>query len=131
MARDPRGLSSDSPVRRPRSSRTAAPGSTVDRRNIVSLTASELQQLGLPATAALTVDRGRRPNNGDLVWVELVRHGSTQRLIRRYALDGGWVTLTVADETSPAIMRRHSEVLILGVVDVDDAAAGSSGPATG
>jgi SOS-response transcriptional repressor LexA len=111
-----------------------APGSTPSRssdgRTVVGLAGDELLQLGLSAGSILTVDRDRRPSNGDLVWVELVRHGSTQRLVRRYTRNGGWVTLTVADESIPAIMRRHGELLILGVVDVERDADTPAGPAT-
>jgi hypothetical protein len=102
---------------------------SIDGRTVVELTDDELRQLSLPTGSTLTVERGRRPSNGDLVWVELVRYGSTQRLIRRYTLDGGWVTLTVADESVPAIMRRHGELLILGVVTVERDADTSAGPA--
>ena len=59
-----------------------------------------------------------------------MRYGSTQRLIRQYALNAGWVTLSLPDESHPAIMRRHGEVLILGVVDVDNSADTPSGSAS-
>ena len=62
------------------------------------------------------IDRCRQPATGDLVWVELVRHGSTQRMIRKYALDGGWVTLSAPGGGPAAIMRRRGELLVLGTV---------------
>jgi len=71
--------------------------------------------LDLPADQPLHVDRSRRPSTGDLVWVEIVRRGSTQRLVRRYALDAGLVTLSAPGAL--AIMRRPTELLVLGVVD--------------
>ena len=83
---------------------------------LVTLTDDESERLGLTAGQPLQVDRARKPVNGDLVWVEVVRHGSTQRLVRSYMLSDGWVTLTVPDGQTPAVMRRHGELLILGVV---------------
>ena len=85
--------------------------------------------LGLPEGRVFHVDRTREPGNGDLVWVELVRHGSTQRLVRRYARDSGWVTLSAPGGGSAAVMRRQGELLVLGVVDdaASCAAAASGG----
>jgi len=129
MQRDPHRLHTHAHSREARSPSIWTPDRSIDGRALVRLTDDELRQLGLPSDAILTVDRRRRPNNGDLVWVELIRAGSIQRLIRRYALAGGWVTLTVADESSPAIMRRAGELLILGVVDVGRDAGSPAGPA--
>lgn len=125
MPRNLNGFHPAVPERRAPVSPGASQVRSVGGRTVVGLADDELRQLGLPPGTILTVERGRRPRNGDLVWVELVRFGSTQRLIRRYTLDSGWVTLTVADESVPAIMRRHGELLILGVVDVE----APSGPA--
>ena len=101
------------------------PGPIDGRPVVVGLTDDELRQLGLPPGSTLHVDRDRRPANGDLVLAELVRYGSTQRLVRRYAHDAGWVTLSLPDESGPAIMRRHGELLVLGVVDLNvDSKAG-------
>jgi hypothetical protein len=48
-------------------------------------------------------------------------------MVRRYALDGGWVTLSAPGGSAAAIMRRRSELLVLGVVtdpvSCDDATA--------
>lgn len=84
---------------------------------ILELSDDEARLAGLSPGHLIHVDRSRQPSTGDLVWVELVRHGSTQRLVRRYALDGGWVTLGTPGSTSAAIMRRRAELLVLGVVD--------------
>jgi hypothetical protein len=62
-------------------------------------------------------DRSRQPATGDLVWVELVRNGSTQRLVRHFARDHGVVTLSAPGGGAAAIMRRSAELLVLGVVD--------------
>ena len=70
----------------------------------------------LPAHQPVLVDRSRKPATGDLTWVELVRYGSTQRLVRRYARDAGWVTLSAPGGGSAAVMRRQGELLVLGVV---------------
>ena len=119
MPRSLNGFHRAVPERRASVSSGATQIRSADGRTIVELADDELRQLGLPPGTILTVERGHRPSNGDLVWVELVRFGSTQRLIRRYTLESGWVTLTMADESVPAIMRRHGELLILGVVDVE------------
>jgi hypothetical protein len=119
MSRDPHGLHRSAPARGAHLSPPATASRSVDGRTVVGLADDELRQLGLTPGSTLTVDRARRPTNGDLVWVELVRYGSTQRLIRRYALAAGWITLSLLDESVPAIMRRQGELLILGVVDID------------
>lgn len=86
---------------------------------LLEISANDAHKLGVPAGRTLHLDRARRAVTGDLVWVEIVRHGSTQRLIRRYALDGDWVTLSVPDGDTPSIMRRRAELLVLGVLDDD------------
>jgi len=101
---------------------TRPPSAAVADNQIVELADDEALRLGLPAGSRLRVDRARRPSNGDLVWVELIRFGSTERLVRRYARDAGWVTLTVPDGSVPAIMRRRGELLLLGVVVGQEAA---------
>jgi hypothetical protein len=63
------------------------------------------------------VDRSRQPSNGDLVFAEVVRYGATERVVRRYTRDGGWVTLSAPGGGASAIMRRQGELLVLGVVD--------------
>ncbi|MCC7372452.1 MAG: hypothetical protein IT306_28830 [Chloroflexi bacterium] len=83
---------------------------------ILDLSEDEARLAGLGASRVVHVDRSRQPTTGDRVWVELVRHGSTQRLVRSYALDGGWVTLSTPGSSAAAIMRRRAEVLVLGVV---------------
>jgi hypothetical protein len=84
---------------------------------ILDLPEDELRQAGLPVGQPVHVDLSRQPVTGDLVWVELVRYGSTQRMVRRFSLDGGWVTLSAPSGGSAAIMRRRAELLVLGVVD--------------
>jgi hypothetical protein len=84
---------------------------------VLDLSDDEARLAGLPAGHPVHVDRSRQPSNGDLVWVELVRHGSTQRLVRQFARDHGWVTLSAPVGGSAAIMRRSAELLVLGVVD--------------
>jgi hypothetical protein len=84
---------------------------------MLELADDEARQAGLPPGQPVHVDRSRLPTTGDLVWVELVRYGSTQRLVRRYARDGDWVTLSAPGGGSAAVMRRASELLVLGVVD--------------
>ena len=96
---------------------------------ILDLTDDEARLAGLPAGQPVHVDRLRQPTTGDLVWVELVRYGSTQRLVRRYARDNGWVTLSAPGGGSAAVMRRHGELLVLGVVD--DGAGCATAPPTG
>jgi hypothetical protein len=92
------------------------PGGRADHI-MLELPEDELRQAGLPAGQPVHVDLSREPATGDLVWVELVRYGSTQRLVRRFALDGGWVTLSVPGGGAAAIMRRRAELHVLGVVD--------------
>jgi hypothetical protein len=82
------------------------------------MTDDEARLAGLPPGQAVHVDRSRQPMTGDLVWVELVRHGSTQRIVRRYARDSGWVTLSAPGGGSAAVMRRQAELLVLGVVGI-------------
>jgi hypothetical protein len=84
---------------------------------ILTLTDEDARLAGLPPGQPIHVDRSRQPATGDLVWVELIRHGSTQRMVRRFARDGGWVTLSAPGGGSAAVMRRQAELLILGVVD--------------
>jgi hypothetical protein len=84
---------------------------------VLQLTDDEARLAGLPPGQPLHVDRSRPPTTGDLAWVELVRHGSTQRLVRRYARDSGWVALSAPGGGSAAVMRRQAEILVLGVVD--------------
>lgn len=101
------------------------PGSLVSRpcpngdpdHRILEVADDSLVALGLARGATLHADRGRRPENGDLVWVELVRRGSIERLVRRYDLSDGFVTLSLPGEGRPAIMRRPGELLVLGVVE--------------
>lgn len=83
---------------------------------LLDLSEDEARIVGLGERRVVHVDRTRQPETGDLAWVELVRHGSTQRLVRRYALDGGWVTLSTPASPAAAIMRRRAEILVLGVV---------------
>ena len=84
---------------------------------LVRLQDDALAPLKLPRGSVLHVDRSRTPRNGDLVWVELVRQESKERLVRRYSRHEGLVTLTVPAGDQPAIMRRSYEVAVLGVVD--------------
>ena len=104
------------------------PGGNTDHV-ILDLTDDEARLAGLPSGRPVHVDRLRQPTTGDLVWVELVRHGSTQRLVRRYARDSGWVTLSAPSGGSAAVMRRQGELLVLGVVD--DWVGCAAAPATG
>jgi hypothetical protein len=83
--------------------------------------------LGLGAGTVLHIDRERAPRNGDLVWVEVVRYGSLERLVRLYAESHSWVTLSVPRERRPSIMRRPGEVMILGVVSLRPGRACASG----
>jgi hypothetical protein len=92
------------------------PSGNVDHL-ILDLSEDEARLAGLPPGQPVHVDRRRQPANGDLAWVELVRHGSTQRLVRQFARDHGWVTLSAPGGGSAAIMRRTAELLVLGVVD--------------
>jgi len=96
---------------------------------ILELTDGEAKLAGLPPGQPVHVDRSRQPTTGDLVWVELVRHGSTQRIVRRYARDSGWVTLSAPGGGSAAVMRRQAELLVLGVVG--DAASCAPAPPGG
>ena len=92
------------------------PGGNADHI-ILEISDDEARLAGLPAGSPVHVDRSRQPANGELAWVELVRHGSTQRLVRQLARDHGWVTLSAPGGGAAAIMRRASELLVLGVVD--------------
>jgi hypothetical protein len=112
MSQDQRGLTQSSQVVGSR----PCPGGSTDHV-ILDLTDDEARLAGLPPGQPVHVDRLRQPTTGDLVWVELVRHGSTQRLVRRYARDSGWVTLSAPGGGSAAVMRRQAELLVLGVVD--------------
>lgn len=64
----------------------------------------------------LTIEQGRQPLNGDLVWVELVRRGTLVRLLRRYGVCEGVVTLADPDGREPTIIRQRGELLVRGVV---------------
>jgi hypothetical protein len=75
-----------------------------------------LGALGVPAGATIRAERGRHPSDGDLVWVELVRHGSLVHLLRRYSACEGVVTLADPAHREPAIIRAPGEVLIQAVV---------------
>jgi hypothetical protein len=118
MIRDQHGLSlrSQQPETRP------CPCGNADHV-ILDLSDDEARLAGLSAGQPVLVDRSRKPGTGDLVWVELVRYGSTQRLVRRYARDAGWVTLSAPGGGSAAVMRRHGELLVLGVVGETGACA--------
>ena len=122
MTRGRRGLSYGSQVVGSR----PCPGGGTDHV-ILDLTDDEARLAGLPPGQPVHVDRLRQPVTGDLVWVELVRHGSTQRLVRRYARDNGWVTLSTPGGGSAAVMRRQGELLVLGVVD-DSASCATARP---
>jgi hypothetical protein len=92
---------------------------------LVRLEDDALASVGAPAGSVIHVDRARKPRNGDLVWAELVRLGSIERLVRHYDESDGTVTLTVPDRRGRSIMRRSGEVLILGVAEVvSDGACG-------
>jgi hypothetical protein len=84
---------------------------------LLDLSDDEARLAGLPPGQPVHVDRTRQPATGDLIWAELVRHGTTQRMVRRYGRDAGWVTLSAPGGGSAAIMRRQAELLILGVID--------------
>jgi hypothetical protein len=84
---------------------------------ILELSDEAARQVGLAPGRPVLADRSRQPATGDLVWVELVRHGSTQRLVRQYARDHGLVTLSAPGGGAAAILRRSAELLVLGVVD--------------
>ena len=75
-----------------------------------------LGALGVAAGATLQAERWRHPSDGDLVWVELVRHGSLVHLLRRYSAREGIVTLTDPARCEPAIIRTPGEVLVQAVV---------------
>lgn len=124
MTRDQRTISqgSQAVVSRP------CPSGHADH-TILELTDEEARLAGLPPGRPVHVDRSRQPTTGDLVWVELVRHGSTQRIVRRYARDSGWVTLSAPGGGSAAVMRRQGELLVLGVVD--DSASCAAAPSGG
>jgi hypothetical protein len=111
MTRDQQGLS----LRPKQMESRPCPCGNVDHV-ILDLSDDQARQAGLPAGQPVLVDRSRKPGTGDLVWVELVRYGSTQRLVRRYARDAGWVTLSAPGGGSAAVMRRLGELLVLGVV---------------
>ena len=112
MTRDQRSLSDESRLAGGRPCPCGSPDHVV-----LELTDDDARLAGLPGGQPVYVDRSRQPTTGDLVWVELVRHGSTQRMVRRYARDNTWVTLSAPGGGSAAIMRRHGELLVLGVVD--------------
>ena len=116
MTHDVQASSQNEPLKEPLTRGRPCPTNQTDHV-LVDLTDDEARLAGLPSTQTVHVDRSRQPAIGDLVWVELVRHGSTQRLVRRYALDGGWVTLSAPGGGSAAIMRRRAELLVLGVID--------------
>lgn len=75
-----------------------------------------LGALGVRAGTTLQAERGRHPSDGDLVWVELVRHGSLVHLLRRYAACEGIVTLADPAQRDPTIIRAPGELLIQAVV---------------
>jgi hypothetical protein len=75
-----------------------------------------LRDLGLPGGSVLEAERGRQALNGDLVWVELVRHGSLVHLLRRYAACEGVVTLADPAHREPSIIRQPGEMLVRAVV---------------
>jgi hypothetical protein len=75
-----------------------------------------LDALGVRVGATLRAERGRHPSDGDLVWVELVRHGSLVHLLRRYSACEGVVTLADPTRREPAIIRAPGELLIQAVV---------------
>ncbi|MCC6174893.1 MAG: hypothetical protein IT305_06285 [Chloroflexi bacterium] len=68
------------------------------------------------AEATLHVDRNRQPRDGDIVYAEVVRRGSAERLVRRFEESDGFVTLTPLAGSDPPIMRPAVEVRILGVI---------------
>jgi hypothetical protein len=112
MTRDQSGLSHGSQL-----IETRPCPSGISDHVVLQLTDDEARLAGLPPGQPIHVDRSRQPTTGDLAWVELVRHGSTQRLVRRYARDSGWVALSAPGGGSAAVMRRQAEILVLGVVD--------------
>lgn len=113
-------------VGRTTASLVTQPGPTGDpNHQLVRLEDDALSSVGAPAGSVIHVDRVRKPRNGDLVWAELVRRGSIERLVRRYDESDGTVTLTAPARGSRSIMRRSGEVLILGVAEVvSDGACG-------
>lgn len=84
---------------------------------VLDLSDDDARLAGLPPGEPVVIDRARQPTTGDLVWVVLVRYGSTEQAIRRYARDGDWVTLSAPGGGAAAVVRRQGELLVLGVVD--------------
>jgi hypothetical protein len=64
----------------------------------------------------MAVEQGRQPLNGELVLVELVRRGTLVRLLRRYQVCEGVVTLADPAGREPTIIRHSGELLVRGVV---------------
>jgi hypothetical protein len=64
----------------------------------------------------MSMEQGRQPLNGDLVWVELVRRGTLVRLLRRYRVCEGVVSLADPAGREPTIIRQPGELLVRGVV---------------
>ena len=90
--------------------------------HVVQANDDALAELGLPRGAFLHIDPTRKPRNGEIVLVELLRGRSMERLVRRYDESRGIVTLSMPGR--PSIMRHRTELMVLGVVDrVDDLGA--------
>jgi hypothetical protein len=75
-----------------------------------------LGALGLAAGDVLEAERGRQPQDGDLVWVELVRRGTLVQMLRRYRELEGVVTLADPAGREPSIIRQPGEVQVRAVV---------------
>jgi hypothetical protein len=75
-----------------------------------------LRAVGLAVGDVLEADCERRPLDGDLVWVELVRRGTLVQMLRRYRVQEGVVTLTDPAGREPSIIRQPGELQVRAVV---------------
>jgi SOS-response transcriptional repressor LexA len=85
-------------------------------RNPFWIRDNALDDLGLHAGDAVSVDTRVEPRNGDLVVVEIELDGDSQRLARRYYSVGDHVRLEPAGQDGEALQLPATSVMVMGVI---------------
>jgi SOS-response transcriptional repressor LexA len=75
-----------------------------------------LRGLGLQPGDTVAVDTRAEPSDGDLVVAEADLDGDSQRLARRYFLDGDDIRLEAIGSEAPPVVVPKDSVIVMGVI---------------